>query len=68
MQQILKELFDAEMGQLIILHLLSCTGQLMELSDVEYSILRSSPISDGRRQKDMTNPAPLNCYRLLTIT
>ena len=41
MQQILKELFDAEMGQLIILHLLSCTGQLMELSDVEYSILRS---------------------------
>lgn len=68
MQQILKELLDAEMGQLVILHLLSCTGQLMELSDVEYSILQSIPISDGGRQKDMTNPAPLNCYRLLTIS
>lgn len=67
MQQIfIKELFDAEMDQLIILHLLSCSGQLMELSNVKIFNMMILYLMEA--DKEMTDPALLNCYRLPTIT
>lgn len=54
------------MDQLIILHLLSCSGQLMELSNVKIFNMMILYLMEA--DKEMTDPALLNCYRLPTIT